>query len=326
MFISRFLGYAVSQVYYSQMVSLLLLSLRRLGILMMVVSLAYLTGFQMFPYFDRRLPAVWAALATYSIMAYICIPAAIRVIRFVHKPNHVPLYTTTGDGWASDPVNIAVLAHSEKDFVWAMQKAGWHLADKGSFRNSLREGWALLLNRPYPAAPFSNLYLFGRKQDLGFQIPVGNSPRNRHHVRFWRVDARNDPTQPQPATDHQVFWRTLFKPFLRRKYSLWIGAAIYDSGPVAIRWRNGQVTHQVHPDANFERDFIIESLEQANMLRVLSDIRAGQPYRGRGQTLGVTIISDGFVKLCELKRQVLPPLSTAVEKSEPLRRARTRAQ
>jgi hypothetical protein len=288
------------------MISFFMLWLRRLGILLLVVGLAYFTAFQMFPFFDRRLPALWAALITYSIMAYVCIPTVIRVIRFVHRPNHVPLYTTTGDGWASDPVNIAVLAHSKKDFVRAMQKAGWNLADNGSVANNLREGWALLFNQPYPTAPFSNLYLFGRKQDLGFQIPVGHSPRNRHHVRFWRVDDRNNPTRPQTTNDHQAFWRTLLKPFLRRKYSLWVGAAIYDSGPVAIRWRNGQITHQVHPDANSERDYIIESLKGAKMLRSLSDIQAGQPYRGRGQTLGVTVISDGFVKLCELKRQNEP--------------------
>lgn len=302
------------------MVPFFVLILRRLGILLAVIALAYFTAFTLFPFLDRRIPALWAALVTYSLMAYIGIPAAVRVLRFVYKPNHVPHFTTTGDGWASDPVNIAVLAHSEKDFVWAMQKAGWYTADRNTWKNALREGVALLLNRPYPTAPFSRLYLFGRSQDLGFQIPVGNSPRHRHHVRFWRVDARNNPADAKQWNEHQGFWRTLLKRFLRRKYSLWIGAAIYDSGPVAIRWRNGQLTHQVHPDANFERDFIIESLERANVLRSLSDIKAGEPYRRRGQTLGVTIISDGLVKLCELKHQIAPPKNAAVEKSEPLSR------
>lgn len=302
------------------MIPFVVLVLRRLGILAAVIALAYFTAFTLFPFLDRRIPALWAALITYSVMAYFGIPAAVRILRFIYKPNHVPAVTTTGDGWASDPVNIAVLAHSEKDFIWAMQKAGWHTADPATWKNSLREGWALLMDRPYLTAPFSRLYLFGRSQDLGFQIPVGNSPRHRHHVRFWRVDARNNPLEQQKWNEHQGFWRTLFKGLLRRKYSLWVGAAIYDSGPVAVRWRNGQITHQVHPDANFERDFIIESLEQAGVLRSVSDIRSGEPYRGRGQTLGVRIISDGFVKLCELKRQVVPPAKGAVERSDPLPR------
>jgi hypothetical protein len=34
---------------------------------------------------------------------------------------------------------------------------------------------AFLLNPPYPAAPFSALYLFGRGQDIGFQKGIDNS-------------------------------------------------------------------------------------------------------------------------------------------------------
>src|SRR6266550_1174866 len=297
------------------MAPFLLLLLRRLGILIAVCALAYFTAFQLFPFLDKRIPFLWAAVITYSLMAYVGIPSAIRLLRLIYRPNHVPLYTTTSDGWASDPVNIAVLARSQHDFIWAMNKAGWHVADKNSLKNILREAYALLLDQPYPTAPFSKLYLFGRKQDLGFQIPVGNSPRHRHHVRFWRVNVRDSLVDDRAASEHQGFWRTLFRRFLRRKYTLWMGAALYDSGPVAIRWRNGNITHKVHPDANFERDFIIESLERANVLRTVSDIKAGEPYRGRGQTLGVTVMSDGFVKLCQLKRQIVPPLSSAVDKS-----------
>lgn len=297
------------------MVPFFVLVLRRLGILAAVVALAYVTSFLLFPFFDRRIPTLWAALLTYGVMAYGGIPAAVRILRFVYKPNHIPAVTTTGDGWVSDPVNIAVLARSRRDFVWAMQKAGWYTADKNSWRNAVKEGLALLFDTPYPNAPFSKHYLFGRRQDLGFQIPVGNSPRHRHHVRFWRVDARNNPVDTKQVREHQGFWRSLFKPFLRKKYSLWVGAAIFDSGPVAIRWRNGQITHKIHPDANFERDFIIESLERAGVLRSVTDIKSGEPYRGRGQAIGVTVISDGFVKLCELKRQVLPPSQPAVETS-----------
>ncbi|SRR6266496_2211354 len=298
------------------MVPFFVLVLRRLGILVAVVALACFTAFGLFPLLDKRFPALWAALITYSLMAYIGIPTAVRLLRYIYKPNHVPTFTSTSDGWASDPVNIAVLARTERDFVWAMQKAGWHVADKNTLRNVLHEAYALLLDRSYSTAPFSRLYLFGRKQDIGFQIPVGNSPRHRHHVRFWRVDIRDLPAS-STATEHQGFWQALLQRFMRQKHILWVGAAIYDSGPVAIRWRNGQITHKIHPDANFERDFIIESLERAHVLRTVSGIKAGEPYRGRGQAVGVTVVSDGFVKLCELKRQVLPPGKPAVEKSEP---------
>jgi hypothetical protein len=44
-----------------------------------------------------------------------------------------------------------------------------------------------IFNKPYPTAPFSTLYLFGRGQDIGFQKAIDNSPRKRHHIRFWAL-------------------------------------------------------------------------------------------------------------------------------------------
>jgi len=45
---------------------------------------------------------------------------------------------------------------------------------------------AFALNSPYPTAPFSTLYLFGRGQDIGFQKAIDDSPRKRHHIHFGR--------------------------------------------------------------------------------------------------------------------------------------------
>lgn len=285
------------------MISHVLLYIRRIIILLIVCGLAYFTVFTLFPFIDARLPLLIAVIITYGLMAYVGIPAVLRVLRLIDRPNHVPTYCTTSDGWASDPINIAILARNQKDFIWGMKKAGWHVADKSSLKNMLHEAYALIFNKPYQTAPFSKLYLFGRKQDIGFQIPVGNSPRVRHHVRFWRVEA----TFTQNEHEHQNFWRRLFKRFLSPQQELWVGAAIYDAYPFAIRWRNGQFTHLVHPDADYERDFLIKSFQHAHVLKNVIDIKAGDPYSGRGQAIGMTIISDGFVKLCEIKRQIVPP-------------------
>lgn len=307
------------------MIRFMRLLIRRVLVFALVCGFAYFTVFQLFPYIDDRLPSLIAVLATYCLVAYLGIPALVRLMRLFDKPNHIPLYNITGDGWASDPVNIAVLARSERDFIWAMEKAGWLPADPGTWKNAFREAYAIVFNQPYPTAPFSKLYLFGRKQDLGFQIPVGNSPRHRHHVRFWRVTHESLMDTSHKEHEHLGFWQKLFQHFWNPKQQLWVGAAIYDSGPVAIRWRNGQITHQVHPDANFERDFIIESLERASVIKQVTDIKAGEPYRGRGQTIGMTIISDGYVRLCTIKRQIMSPATAtpAVEESMPVRRRDT---
>lgn len=281
------------------MIRFLRFLLRRTLIFTLVASLAFGTvGF--FPYLDDKLPFWLAALVTYSVLAYVGIPAAMRIFRVFDQPNHVPTYSVTSDGWPSDPVNVAILARSEREFKLAMKQSGWCVADKGTWLQKLREGYALLFDKPYPAAPFSSLYLFGRKQDLGFQIPAGNSPRRRHHIRFWHV-THEDLLDLREAHEHEGFWRRLFKKFWQRELQLWVGTASYDAAPVAIIWRNGQLTHKIDPNVNTERDFLLMTLEQAGVVKTINPIKAGEPYRGRGQTIGITVISDGFVKLCELK-------------------------
>lgn len=307
------------------MIRFMRLFLLRLLIFALVSSLAYFTVFKLFPYIDDRLPWLVAILICYCFVAYFGIPTAIRIFRIFDRPNHIPIYSVTGDGWPSDPVNIAVLAATKKDFVRAMRKAGWYVADQNSLRNNLREAYAILFNRPYPKAPFSKLYLFGRKQDLGFQIPVGKSPRLRHHVRFWQVTHESLLDLDDNHPEHKTFWQQLFRRFWQPEMQLWVGCAIYDAGAVAIRWRNGQITHEVHPDANFERDFMVRSLKEARVLKIVSNLKAGEPYRERGQAFGTIIISDGFVQLCTIKRQILPAgfRARAVKSSQILKRSRS---
>ena len=64
---------------------------------------------------------------------------------------------------------------------------------------------AAVFKRSYDDAPVSSLYLFGRGEDLAFEQPVGDDPRQRHHVRFWRIEEVDPDGLP-----------------------VWIGAAIYD--------------------------------------------------------------------------------------------------
>ncbi len=73
----------------------------------------------------------------------------------------------------------------QRQLASAFKAMGWTQADALGLASSWRMAKAFVLNRPYPAAPFSTLYLFGRGQDVGFQCAIDNSPRKRHHVRFW---------------------------------------------------------------------------------------------------------------------------------------------
>lgn len=275
----------------------------RLLILGTMAILALVTSFFLFPFIGHHTPLLPAIFLCYCLLAYGLIPLLVRLFRLIVEANHVPTHVTTADGWPSDPVNIALTVKNRRHLIRAMETAGWHQADQG-LRNYLREAYALLLDQPYPNAPCSKLYMFGRHQDIAFQIPIGNSPRIRHHVRFWRVDPLI-PGQRQ----HHFWWQTLHK-LVGGERELWVGAATFDKRFFGMRWRSLQLTHHIDANTNKERDYLIETLEAAGYLRHIGDVKAGEPYKFRGQNFGVSITSDGYVKLCELKR----PLSLYMTK------------
>jgi len=283
--------------------SRLILLLKRLIVLLLGLGLVWFVVFTFYPFVDDQLPLAVALLVTYCFLAYVALPALVRVWQLLHKPTHVPTRSLERDGWAADPINLVMLAKNEKELTWAMQKAGWLTADPNNLRNNARMVLAILLNRPYPTAPFDHNYVFGRPQDLGFQIPVGNSPRKRHHVRFWQLGV------VQKEHEHHGFWRTLLAKFIKTENQLWVGAATYDNG-INARYRNLQLGHGGDGDTVAERDFLVATLKDANVLKDAIAIKAGEPLHTRNHRFGERIIADGYVKLCEVKRQLLPPKPT----------------
>lgn len=269
-----------------------LILLWRLLILAAIAGLAYITAFKIFPFIDNRTPFVLTLLICYGLLAYAAIPLAIRLIRLIVKPNYVPTHCSTPDGWPSDPINIALSVKSRRHLDRAMRKAGWHKADTNTLRNDLREAWALLTNKTYLNAPCSHLFLFNRPQDVAFQIPVGPSPRTRHHVRFWKVDVNHK---------HGSFWLRKVRKLIGLERELWVGSATFDKHMLGMRWRTLQLTHFIDSDTNKERDFLLTSLKQAGFVKRTYTVKAGTPYRFRGQSFGVTIYSDGLIKLSELR-------------------------
>lgn len=282
----------------------LFLPLKRLLVLLLGLALVWFVAFNLFPWVDDRLPLVVALLVTYCFLAYIGLPAIGRIWHILHKPTHVPTRSLEHDGWAADPINLVMLADSKRDLTWAMRKAGWSIADPATLKNVFRMVVAIAFNKPYPTAPFEGNYVFGRKQDLGFQIPVGNSPRRRHHVRFWQLGT----ALIDGEHEHHGFWRDLLGKFLRRRKKVWLGAAVYDWG-INAKKRNLQLVHGVDGNTVKERDFLVRTLQDAGMLKKVNQIKVGGPLHTKHHRFGELIVTDGYVKLCDIKRQLLPPTS-----------------
>lgn len=249
-----------------------------------------------FPDINKPIPLSFAVIITYCLAAYIAIPFLMRLIRFIYKPKHIPLYSLTPDGQPCDPINLCIVG-TKAEVKKAMQEAGWHAADKKGFKSTIKMAYAVLLKRQYKTAPFSSLYLFGRKQDFGFQIPVGTSPFKRHHVRFWEVDHRD----AEHAKEDIDFWRSLSTKPRSKIPALWLGAATFDRG-LGVAIHTGQIDHFIHGDTNAERNFVVETLKATGLVASTKKLRAGQPYTLRNRILGIRVMADGEIILVNLRR------------------------
>lgn len=269
--------------------------IKRFLILVPCIVIAYFAYVDILPFFNRGLPWIFALFATYVLTAYALIPLGGRLFNAIIKPpKHVPLYSTTPDGLACDPINVGIVG-TKQQLVEAMTKAGWRTADEKNLFTLFRYMISVLFKLPYPNAPFSKLYLLGRGQDIGFQLPVRGDIRHRHHVRFWAASHTGDPRH----LEHLGFWQRVHKSDLVNQRILWVGAASLDAGLGVIR-HNAQVTHMVHPDTNTERELIASQLKETGLVKNVRSVQIGEPYKLTNRVLTGYLHADGKMKIVEL--------------------------
>jgi hypothetical protein len=192
----------------------------------------------------RWLRGLILLVAVYGLFAYVLMPAWWK---WRERSNPAaaadPTLTSTATGIPGDPLNLSIIG-SQEGVVRSMIAAGWRPADPLTFRTSVQIAVDTVFDRPDEKAPVSSLYLFGRKEDLAFEKPAGSSPKERHHVRFWRT-AREDGGHP-----------------------VWIGSASYDTG-VELSHTTGAVTHHISPEVDKERDTVVADLTAARRVAEL---------------------------------------------------------
>ncbi len=222
--------------------------------------------------------ALAGVVAAYLLIAYLILPLLWREHESGHHPalDTAPKVTTNADGIPGDPINVGLVG-SRPELVDAMLAAGWRPADPITFRTSLEIAESVVLDRPDPDAPVSNLYLFGRKQDLAFERDVGSSADRRHHVRWWQSD--------QPDAEGRP---------------LWLGDATFDADSGLSRL-TGQITHHIAPDIDAERDALIAGLAQAGQLARQYDWPGVGPTRDGRNAEGDRYETDGLMLVGVLK-------------------------
>ena len=190
----------------------------------------------------RTLKVVVALVVTWLLLAYLILPALWR--HYEHQPalESAPKTTRTTQGIPGDPLNVGLIG-TEQELVRALLGSGWDAADPVTLKSSIGIARSVLRDRPYVDAPVSSLFLFGRKQDLAFEKPVGENASHRHHVRFWK------------STEYG-----------RGGLPLWIGAVTYDRS-VGLSHRTGQITHHIGADIDAERDGLFADLRKEGWLK-----------------------------------------------------------
>jgi len=217
-----------------------------------------------------RLVSIGVGLAmSYALAAYVVVPALWRRYMRRHPAlADAPQLTRAITGLPGDPLNVALIGSGD-DLKRIMLAAEWHPADPLTLRSCLEIAGSTVFHRPYPDAPVSNLFLWGRRQDLAFEQPVGHDARRRHHVRFWKSDALDRSGRP-----------------------LWIGAATFDRG-VGLSRTTARITHHIAPDIDTERDKLIDDLRRTGHLVEFEWVDDFQEHRTGKNGGGDPYYTDG---------------------------------
>jgi hypothetical protein len=177
----------------------------------------------------------------YTALAYFVLPSYWSHYEHQKGLATMPMVTHTAQGIPGDPINVGLVG-DDKDVLCAINAAGWYPADPVTLRSSIEIAGSVLLDRPYRDAPVSNLYYLGRREDLAFEKPDGNSADQRHHVRFWKVLDVGQEKRP-----------------------VWLGAVTFDRS-VGVSRYTGAITHHIGADLDAERKLLADDLEAAGMV------------------------------------------------------------
>jgi hypothetical protein len=172
-----------------------------------------------------------------------------------------------------DPLNLIVVGNAGQ-ISGAFKQAGWSPADKLGTRSAAGTVRAMANNEGYGQAPVSQLYLFGRAEDLAFEKML-NTFLKRHHLRLWR-------TTVTTAEGREI----------------WIGASTHDIG---LDVHLGVVSHAIDGDLDVERAKVGADLMAGGLVAAERLVSRPNPLTEGKTATGGTWKTDGQLLLIELK-------------------------
>lgn len=202
------------------------------------------------------------------------------------SPDDMPLTTFNRYGNPGDPINMEIIG-TDGQIGAAFASAGWYRADEIRFVTSVRICIDSILGRAYSTAPVSNLFLYGRKEDMAFERP-GHNVRQRDHIRIWKTSRNGNDGRP-----------------------IWIGSATKDT-KVELSKTNHLPTHCIAPDLDDERALVVSELAQTGFI-VGETIRPGFGKETQGVNGGGDVyFTDGQVIALTLADVKTLPIATRI--------------
>lgn len=260
--------------------SLVVRMLKRIFITAVTLSTLWLIVIEIFDRLDQRMSVFSALALTYFISAYILLPRVIQLAVIILRNGHIPRFSRSSDGLPADPINIILIGPEEK-LMAAFTQLGWHKAQPITVLSAIKMIKSSVLNHTYLEAPFSYLYLFGRKQDIGLQQAIGNSPRQRHHIRFWGISG-----DPDLDFVDKKYWNKKQKNKADEP-TVWVGSGVKDLG-ITFAKLTYQFTHKVDKNIDEERNYIIQALKEKKLI-------TGERFVDSGQFAIGKYLSDGKI-------------------------------
>lgn len=145
----------------------------------------------------------------------------------------LPCCASAADGRPGDPLNV-VLVGSLDTIRGALVSRRWDVTARLTTGASWRMAKAFLFGAPDRYAPISELYMFGRFQDVTFQ-KSRNVIEERSHIRLWLA------------------------PVAHRGRPVWVGQISRDVG-VKLTGHWPLTTHVISPDVDDARYYLVEDL------------------------------------------------------------------
>jgi hypothetical protein len=224
---------------------------------------------------ERALLLALAVVIAYTLVAYVALPALWTHYEHQKGLASLPMVTRTAQGIPGDPIDAGLIGDN-RDVLCAMQAAGWYPADPVTLKSSIEIAGSVLLDRPYRDAPVSPLFYLGRREDLAFEKPDGNSADRRNHVRFWKVLEQGEEKRP-----------------------VWLGDATFDRS-VGVSRYTGAITHHIDADIDAERLHLAADLETAGMVDAKYQVTGVGPTMTGRNGGGDLYYTDGEVWILRL--------------------------